>query len=101
MLFTAFFSSLNIGFLLNQTRYQTSNPERAKLRKHLFAPFSTANLQKTTMGILNDGVRRLLGRLREQAGRGEPIDVKKVSSVPPAVPRLLGWSEGLFCRPRS
>ena len=59
--------------------YQTADPHRAKLRKHLYIPFSTSNLQKTTVKILNSGVRRLLLRLEDQAAKGYCVDMKKVS----------------------
>lgn len=69
------YSSLGI-FLLG--RYQTAHPERARLRKHLYTPFSTSNLQKTTVHILNSGVRRLMGRLEQHATDGRDVDMKKV-----------------------
>lgn len=68
----------NACIFLPFTRYQTADPERAKLRKHLYAPFSTSNLQKTTVHILTSGVRRLMQRLEQHAAAGSDVDMKKV-----------------------
>ncbi len=60
------------------SRYATAHPQRFHDRKFLAPAFSTNNLQKTTLAILNNNTRQLIASLDIAASTGAPVDVKQV-----------------------